>query len=153
MDAKRERIVVGVDGSSASVDALRWANDQARRSGATVDAVIAWYYPISYGFPVVADIDWAREAEVILSRVVKEAVGDDDDAITQRAIEGHPTRVLDDLSKGASLLVVGPRGHGGFSGLVLGSVTTHVIGHAGCPVVVVRGNSVGRDDPKPVLVT
>ncbi|MBK5307162.1 MAG: universal stress protein [Frankiaceae bacterium] len=138
MDANRERIVVGVDGSPASVEALRWANDQARLTGAPVEAVIAWFYPISYGFPVIADIDWAREAEVILSRVVKEAVGDDDALISQRAIEGHPTRVLDDLSQEAAMLVVGPRGHGGFAGLVLGSVTTHVIGHAGCPVVVVR---------------
>jgi nucleotide-binding universal stress UspA family protein len=145
MDAKRERIVVGVDGSPASVEALRWATEQARRTGATVEAVIAWYYPISYGFPVVAEIDWAREAEVILSRVVKEAVGEDDALISQRAIEGHPTRVLDDLSKDAAMLVVGPRGHGGFSGLVLGSITTHVIGHAACPVVVVRGRGTPRD--------
>ena len=139
MDAKRQRIVVGVDGSPSSVEALRWANAQAKLSGASIEAVIAWYYPISYGFPVVAEIDWAREAEVILSRVVKEAVGDDDALISQRAVEGHPTRVLDDLSQNASMLVVGPRGHGGFAGLVLGSVTTHTIGHAGCPVVVVRG--------------
>jgi nucleotide-binding universal stress UspA family protein len=141
----RERIVVGVDGSPASVEALRWATEQARRSGAAVEAVIAWYYPISYGFPVVAEIDWAREAEVILSRVVKEAVGVDDALITQHAVEGHPTRVLDDLSRDAAMLVVGPRGHGGFSGLVLGSVTTHVIGHASCPVVVVRGGGTPKD--------
>ena len=139
MDAQRKRIVVGVDGSPASVAALRWAHEQAQLTRGTVVAVIAWHYPISSGFPVVADIDWAREAEAILSRVVKEAVGDDDALIASYAIEGHPTRVLDDLSQGAAMLVVGPRGHGGFSGLMLGSTTTHVIGHAACPVMVVRG--------------
>src|SRR3954454_3251635 len=101
MNGKTRRIVVGIDGSASSVEALRWATDQAKLTGASVDAVIAWYYPISYGFPVVADIDWAREAEVILSRVVKEAVGDDDALIRQRAIEGHPAEVLDKLSRDA----------------------------------------------------
>lgn len=141
MKAKPERIVVGVDGSRSSAEALRWADRQAKLTGAIVEAVIAWYYPISYGFPVIANIDWSSEAEAILSRVVKEAIGEDNASILQRAIEGHPTRVLEELSHGAEMLVIGPRGHGGFAGLLLGSVTTHLIGHAACPVTVVRGQA------------
>jgi nucleotide-binding universal stress UspA family protein len=58
--------------------------------------------------------------------------------VSQRAVMGHPAKVLLDAAADAALLVVGSRGRGGFTGMLLGSVSQHVIARAACPVVVVR---------------
>lgn len=57
--------------------------------------------------------------------------------ITQEVVEGHPAKVLVDMVSDSDLLVIGSRGHGGFAGSLLGSVSHHVVAHARCPVVVV----------------
>ena len=57
--------------------------------------------------------------------------------------EGNPAKVLIERSKEADLLVVGSRGHGGFAGMLLGSVSQHLVAHADCPLVVVRRPSIG----------
>jgi nucleotide-binding universal stress UspA family protein len=137
MNSGSGRIVVGVDGSPASLDALRWAVRQARLTGAALEAVTAWAYPTTYGFPVIANVDWEHGARTVLDKAIAEA-GCADVAITQRVLEGHPARVLADAAAGADLLVVGSRGHGGFTGLLLGSVSEYVVTHAPCPAVVVR---------------
>lgn len=62
-----------------------------------------------------------------------------DPAIETKVPYGHPAQVLIDESKEADLLVVGSHGHGGFSGMLVGSVSIHCVTHASCPVVVVRG--------------
>ena len=131
------KIVVGVDGSPQSEHALRWAAEQARLTGGELHAVIAWQLPASYGFAAVYDdVDWAGDAREILDRTIKAALGDDD-GVHRHVREGHPAAVLVDAAESADLLVVGSRGPGGFAGLLLGSVSRHVVAHAACPVVVV----------------
>jgi nucleotide-binding universal stress UspA family protein len=148
------RIVVGIDGSQASKDALSWAVAEARVRGDTVVAIHAWTppyptasmaYPTAAAFPAapVAPIDddvadAIREgAEELLAQVVSEA-GAGDVTIEQRLVEGPAASALIDAAKDAELLVVGPRGHGGFTGLLLGSVSQQLANHAPCPVVIVR---------------
>ncbi|HEV7188870.1 MAG TPA: universal stress protein [Blastococcus sp.] len=135
------RIVVGVDGSESSADALRWAVTQARLTGAEVTAVMSWELPTNYAWgPVMDDTDWEADARTALEQAITETLDADEAAKVQRSVvRGHPARALLDAADGAALLVVGSRGHGGFSGLLLGSVSQHVITHATCPVLVVHG--------------
>ncbi len=138
------RIVVGVDGSPASLEALRWAVGQAALTGAAVEAVTAWEYPADYGAadygaaPMSSGIDWQANAREALETALGQAVAADAPAIMRTVQQGHPAKVLLNASAGAELLVVGNRGHGGFAGLLLGSVSDHVVAHAACPVLVIR---------------
>ena len=137
------RIVVGVDGSSHSEEALRWALGQARLTGRPVEAVTSWSVPLPYGgmggAGAVVALDWEGEATRALESTVATAV-DFPDAfrVSQRVVQGHPAQVLVDAAADAALLVVGSRGRGGFTGMLLGSVSQNVIARAACPVVVVR---------------
>jgi len=140
------RIVVGVDGSPSSVSALRWAVKQAGLTGATVDAVISWHYPASaggYGWAPIgvgAAFDFAENAEKVLAAAISEAAPPDSAVdVRARVAEGNAAQVLLDAADGADLLVVGSRGHGGFTEALLGSVSQHCVHHAHCPVVVIRG--------------
>ena len=120
----QRRIVVGVDGSPASLGALEWAVRQASLTGAVVEAVTAWQFPATYGgYPVDAGTDWRANAQAIQDTAVKEVLGDDATALVRRVEQGHSVRVLLEAAAGAELLVVGSRGHGGFTGLLLGSVS------------------------------
>lgn len=132
------RIVVGVDGSEGSAEALAWAVEQAARTGAGLELVTAWHYPVSYGFPVLPEVDLAASARAGQDQAVAAAGVALPEGTVHSVVQGHPAQVLRDASKGAELLVVGTRGHGGFAGLVLGSVSEHVVAHSHCPVVVVR---------------
>ena len=139
------RIVVGVDGSPSSLRALQWAAGQARLTGAEVHAVGAWTPPTVYawGPAYPADVDWSEDCATGLEQSVKEALGDENGARVQRhVVQGHPAQALIDQSAGADLLVVGCRGHGGFTGMLLGSISQHVIAHASCPVLVVHEEGV-----------
>ncbi|GIH21090.1 universal stress protein [Rugosimonospora africana] len=132
-------IVVGVDGSEASLDALRWAAHQARLTGAPVEAVMAWELPTYYGWAPVDDLDLSVASRDALHTAVGEALGDDPLVnVRELVVEGNAARVLIDTAKDASLLVVGSRGHGGFTATLLGSVSQHCAQHATCPVVIVR---------------
>ena len=133
------RIVAGVDGSPSSLEALRWATRQAALTGAQLEAVTAWHFPAAYGgYPIVADGAWEANAGVILDTAMQEALGEPPPGLTRRVMQGHPVPVLLTASAGAELLVLGTRGHGGFAGLLLGSVSEHLVAHAPCAVVVVR---------------
>jgi nucleotide-binding universal stress UspA family protein len=138
-------IVVGVDGSRHSEEALRWAIGQARLTGQPVEAVTSWSVPVDYGMGGAGDVvayDWEGVATSTLETTVASVVGEADaDRVTRRVVQGHPARALVDAASGAALLVVGSRGRGGFTGMLLGSVSQHVIAHAPCPVVVVRAES------------
>jgi len=135
-------IVVGVDGSGQSKAALRWAARFLAITGGRIDAVIAWHPPASFGWSYVPG-DWnpEKDAEKVLSRAVDEVFGADRPLGMQLIVrEGNPAKVLLDASRDADLLVVGSRGHGGFAGLLLGSVSAHCAEHATLPVLVVHGN-------------
>lgn len=137
-------IVVGVDGSEHSVDALAWAAEEARLRRCTLKAVASFSTPLmSTGYEMAAPdpSDLAAASNTMLGAAV-DSVRERDlldgvDVVTE-ALEGHAGEQLIRLSEHADLLVVGARGHGGFFGLLMGSVTTYVVNHALCPVVVVR---------------
>jgi nucleotide-binding universal stress UspA family protein len=139
------RIVVGVDGSESSKQALRWALRQAEFTGDAVEAVTAWDYPQYHGgtswFPPTS-IDRAAlegQARKDLANAVEEAVGSRPPVeVRTDARYGTPAGVLLDAAHGASMLVVGSRGLGGFAGLLLGSVAQKCTQHADCPVAVIR---------------
>ncbi|MEV5005949.1 universal stress protein [Streptomyces sp. NPDC093064] len=141
LTASAARIVVGVDGSEPSKAALRWAARQAALTGAVIEAVTAWEYPLWYGTsPMAAGFDFADNAAKILSQALDETFGPDRPVeIRSRVERGHPAAVLLEASREAELLVVGNRGHGGFTEALLGSVGQHLVQHAACPVVVIRG--------------
>jgi nucleotide-binding universal stress UspA family protein len=134
-------IVVGVDGSSSAESALRWAAAQARLTGVGIHAIIAWEYPALYRWgPTYPHQDFAATAGKVLADSVHRALGFDlEEPVEESVIPGHPAQVLIDASQNAALLVVGCRGHGTFSGTLLGSVSQHCVQHSRCPVVVVRG--------------
>ncbi|WP_329952690.1 universal stress protein [Streptomyces sp. BE303] len=136
-------IVVGVDGSPSSRQALRWAVEQARLTGATVEAVLCWTLPTVYGrAPVSVNRELDHAAEKVLAQAVGEAIGDVRPVrLRETAVLGNASEVLVERSHGADLLVVGSRGHGGFAGALLGSVGQHCVQHARCPVVVVRADT------------
>ncbi|MFE2054573.1 universal stress protein [Streptomyces sp. NPDC059446] len=137
------RIVVGVDGSDASVKALRWAVRQAELTGDTVEAVNSWEYPSTSwasmmpGMP--EDFDPQAVATVALTEALEEALGVEGAAAVEKIVViGNPAQSLLDRSEGANLLVVGARGYSGFKATLLGSVSLHVTQHATCPVTVVH---------------
>lgn len=138
------RIVVGVDGSPASVVALRWAISQAELTSAEVQAVTSWQTPGQYGFEFyTVQVDWPDVARRTLATSIKEAGDGSPLNVSSVVLEGHPAHVLVEVSRGAQLLVVGSRGHGGFAGMLVGSVSEYVIAHASCPVLVVRDQPAG----------
>ncbi len=145
------RIVVGVDGSPTSDEALRWAIRQAQLTGASVDAVTAWEYPASMGgfglapMGMYDNTDFAKVAADIVTAAISRVADPADGGVTVRpeVAEGTGASVLLAAADGADLLVVGSRGHGGFTAALLGSVSQHCVQHARCPVVVIRGRAHG----------
>jgi nucleotide-binding universal stress UspA family protein len=139
------RIVVGVDGSPASKAALAWAVRQAELTGASVEAIIAWHYPVMIGGVPFAPIeavqiaDYAEIATTVLQGAVSETVNPDGPVKVSLTVrDGNAAQILLDACDGADLLVVGSRGHGGFTEALLGSVSQACVHHARCPVVIVR---------------
>lgn len=145
MAGYRQRIVVGVDGSESSKQALRWAIRQAELTGGSVDAVTAWHYPSTYGLAPVADgADLEGDAKQILTEALAEVSDLAPEVRVEPLIaEGHPATVLLQAAKGADLLVIGSRGHGGFTSALLGSVSLYCVLHAHCPVLVLRDGHEG----------
>jgi nucleotide-binding universal stress UspA family protein len=134
-------VLVGVDGSPASKDALSWAADYARLTGTPLKAVSAWHWPVSLvgALPMPEGFDPMGDAHTALEAILAEVLGADPGfPVTTQVVGGPASAVLIEESRNASLLVVGSRGHGGFSGLLLGSVSEHCARYAACPVVVVR---------------
>jgi len=132
-------IVVGIDGSQSSTEALGWALRRARLDGTPIDAVTAWQYPTIYGWalPSTGEYDHRHIAQEMLNGVIADVAGSDPTvAIHDRVVEGHPIAVLLDAARDAQLLVLGRGGHG--SRRALGSVSQHCTQHSPCPVVVVR---------------
>jgi nucleotide-binding universal stress UspA family protein len=135
------RIVVGVDGSVSSTEALDWAARQAELTGSHVDVVMAWEWPMVYGSPYAfpADYDPIADATRVLDEVIsRAATAHPTVGFRPIVTRGHPAPALVAASEGADLLVVGSRGHGEFAGMLLGSVSEHCVTNAHCPVVVLR---------------
>jgi nucleotide-binding universal stress UspA family protein len=145
-------IVVGVDGSTASHEALRWAAQEAGLRGAEVVAVHAWAFvplapigdPGMIPMPAV-DFPGQLEAEQEAARAdfdaaITDALGADP-VIEKRLVEGDAGDVLVSESAGADLVVVGSHGRSGIKAALLGSVSRHVVERAACPVVVVKESS------------
>lgn len=139
------RIVVGVDGSDASRQALEWAVDEGRRRDATVEVIHAWVttglsdpYGIFVMDPEVLHTAAQHALDHIVSRI---DLGTASPKVLPRLVNDTAAHALLDASEGADLLVVGSHGRGGFAGMLLGSVSQHVLHHATCPVVVVRSGS------------
>jgi len=137
-------IVVGVDGSPNSRTALTWAAAEAAQHNTDLVVVNVWEHTllppsgsVSVSERYVPDPS-QRTAEDLLG-IIKEVLGEDPPVLVKPQVkQGNPAKVLIDDSADADLLVVGTRGHGGFRGLVLGSVSQHVAAYAKCPVAVIR---------------
>jgi nucleotide-binding universal stress UspA family protein len=143
----QQLVVVGVDGSPESIAALRWARHYAEATGAPVQAVRAWHYPSAFGPAPVGrapeQINEEVEERLLaeLAAAIAQVYPDSSAARAQAKVTyGHPAEALIGESQDASLLVVGYRGHGAFTGMLVGSVSIHCVTNASCPVVVVRGS-------------
>jgi nucleotide-binding universal stress UspA family protein len=142
-NADPNRILIGVDGSDASIDALRRGAILATALDAPLEAITTWEFPVVLDGYYPMD-NWSPEsdAQKILSTAIDQAFGDTPPAkLTRTTLQGFPARVLIEESARASMLVLGSRGHGGFAGLLLGSVSAACAQHAHCPVLVVHGPS------------
>jgi nucleotide-binding universal stress UspA family protein len=130
------RVVVGVDGSRASMAALRWAVEEARLRGAVLETVHVfentpvWRLSVH---PQERDEPVEHFSDVEVDAVMVE--------------DRHPERVLVERAQGADMLVVGSRGLGDVSQMLLGSVSHHCAVHAPCPLVIIH--TPPSDDPPP----
>jgi nucleotide-binding universal stress UspA family protein len=139
-----QRIVVGVDGSQGARRALEWAVAEAKLRHAHVVVVHAWLEPaaVAVGSVISAGGVEPELFEETAERTIAEVLASVDTTGLAQGIENHvvagaPARALLDAAKDADLVVVGSRGLGGFTGLLLGSVSQQVAHHATCPVVIV----------------
>jgi nucleotide-binding universal stress UspA family protein len=140
-------IVVGFDGSEHSQTALNWAIEEARQRDGQLRLITAWNKPPMAWYPAVletaageiaAEESPQRIAESLQAEALKTAAGGGTTATGQVVHNDSPASAILDAAQDADLIVVGSRGHGGFPALHLGSVSTQVISHAPCPVLVVR---------------
>ncbi|MFT2815934.1 universal stress protein [Leifsonia sp. A12D58] len=140
------RIIVGIDESDGSVLALQHAIGLAQKFGSTVEAVSVWRFPVSYT-PLPATWSPDEDAKLALKHISDTVFGADWPSwYTATVRQGSPADVLIALGSSADLLIVGSRGLGGFTGLLLGSVSSQVVEHATCPVLVVRSPGEHTDD-------
>lgn len=131
-------VVVGVDGSTSSRDAVRWAARQAVLTGATLRAVASWRWP-NYLTRIPPGVELAEDTAQTLDEVLADAlVGFEDLDVEKRVLEGPPGPALLTQADNATLLVVGAQGRAAFPGMLLGSVAEYCVRNGPCPVVVVR---------------
>lgn len=140
-------VAVGVDGSAASCHALVAAAEDAARRQVVLHVVRAWSMrtaprPQDYPQGVVPSLEEYRQAVLEdTEEIVNRKLGEDPGVSLQlHVVHSPPPQALLSASRGAELLVVGHRGRGGFSGLMLGSVAEQCVRHAACPVLVIRPN-------------
>ena len=132
------KTIIGVDGSDNSRVALNWAIAHSE-PGDELVAVGAWTYPAAAADAALyaPGLDLEADLEKRISVLVDAVAAQTGRSISIHVGNGHAGRILTDLAQTADLLVVGNRGHGGFAGLLLGSVSTYCVHHAQCPTVVV----------------
>ena len=146
-DGPERRIVVGVEGSGYARAALIWALEEAHHRGAVIEVVTCYsptYVPAApdLGYVPLDSFDLAAEVEKMQGEVIESAVEASDfgDEVEVRRVlqKGRPADTLMTAAEGATMLVVGNRGRGGFAGLRLGSVSQAIAHHRPCPLVIVR---------------
>lgn len=140
---RRGQVVVGVDGSEGSREALRYAAEVARWRGWTLHIVSAWHvsYPVGPYSAGLSELDAAMQqaTEEMVAKMRADVLGPDPGIeIDQTVCEGAPSQLLIGASDDADLLVVGSRGRGGFASMALGSVGQACVHHAHCPVLIIR---------------
>jgi nucleotide-binding universal stress UspA family protein len=136
---RQPRIVVGVDGSEQSRLALARAVELAGQMGASLEPVSVWQYPPVPQTSMLSDWSPERDAVELLQQCLEEQFGGEvPEWVRPHVSAGPPARTLIESSRGADLLVVGSRGHGGFVGLLLGSVSSACAEYAYCPVLIMR---------------
>lgn len=144
-------IMVGVDGSETSLVALRHAARLAPALGLKLVALALWDYPTSIYDVYQPTPDWSPEsdAQTVLDEAVQTVFGDKlPDWLSVEVLRGIPTRALIGESESASMLVLGSRGLGGFTGMLLGSVSRTVSAHAQCPVLIVHADDAkAKEEP------
>lgn len=135
------RIVAGIDGSPASIQALEWALTYAGLTDSATEVLVAWDWPPDLGCssPFGNDCEPALSAEQVLDNLIGRLhIKFPNQPIEGRVVQGHAAPLLIEASKGADLLVTGSRGHGEFVGMLTGSVSEYCATHAHCPVLVHR---------------
>jgi nucleotide-binding universal stress UspA family protein len=142
---KWNKIIVGVDGSKDSLRALNWACEEAKRAGVPLVAVSVWTVPPAPSAPPFGSFPWGVSVEIgDATRSMLQQAVDDAEAefprvdISLYVVAGNAALELIRLSETADEVVVGAKGHGGFTGMLIGSVSQHVLAHSACTVVVVR---------------
>ncbi|MFJ1704942.1 universal stress protein [Kitasatospora sp. NPDC088346] len=140
-------VIVGVDEPASAGAAVDWAADEAHSRGIRLHLVHAWLWEPDQA-PDVLDATAARLAGEEALRVLagRAAARHPGMEVSSGVVDASPREALVALSAAAGLLVVGSRGSGGFTGLLVGSTSLHVAAHAACPVVVVPANGGGRTD-------
>lgn len=139
-DGAEKRIVVGVDGSDSSIAALRYGARLADALDARLEAVITWSAPPFIDYSSIAGWSPEVEASAVLDDALEQAFADTPPrGLVRTVLPGLPAATLISQSRDAEMLVLGSRGHGGFVGLMLGSVSAACAAHAQCPVLIVRG--------------
>ncbi|MFI0828087.1 universal stress protein [Streptomyces roseolus] len=147
-------VVVGVDGSESSSVAVETAAREARARGAALRVVHAFAWPVPYALPrsslvgpslsgppsfVSEDVLREMAGGLVADAVGRARAAAPEVEVSQAVLPGDPVTVLEAQSRAAELVVVGPRGTGGFVGLPTGSTAVHLVAHGRCPVLVVRG--------------
>ena len=145
------KIVVGVDGSEAAHEALRFAAEEAKARGWRLLVIYAWKFvsaPLTSDLDsttmpqdhILEDVDTERSAaETVLESVLREVFSQAPPVeFESHIVEGDAADALVAAAEDAELIVVGSRGRGRFKSALLGSVSSHVVHHATCPVVVVK---------------
>lgn len=137
MAMERQSILVGVDGSDASIEALRVARELAGPLEAPVEAWACWDVPPGYGvYLAVGTEGFKYAAREVLEQSLERAFSRERPRFLRgRLVQGRPAPLLIEGTRSASLLIVGRRGHGSF---VPGSVSSACVSHAHCPVLVVH---------------
>ncbi|MFC4059257.1 universal stress protein [Planomonospora corallina] len=134
------RVVVGVDGSPGGAEAVELAFAEASLRGAELHAVHAWSGPVIEGAPRLlapAEVAEGEEQRVLAESLAGRRERHPDVKVVEEVTHGHPVDVLKEASTEADLLVVGSRGRGDLTGLLLGSVSHSLLHHAACPLVIV----------------
>jgi|ERR1700728_237906 len=135
------RVVVGVDGSQASRHALQWAQFMAHVLDAAIDAVTVWDISAVTASAWLDDWDPEQDAAANLRATVAEVLGSPPVPAREIVRHGSAAAELVQASHGAQILILGSRGHGGFHGLLLGSVSATCAAHAHCPVLIIHGDT------------